>query len=217
MTREANPTRRSRKRSVLIGLAAGAVVLVGGAGVAVATGQFDREPDLSAVAGAPIVASAGGSDSTTNGTTSNGVTTGALPADAAALNAAIAAAVAAAGGVGAESVEVDRGGYDVDVQLADGSDQSAFVAADGTVRVSTERDAADSRPDPLLSADAVENVVDAVTGFAPAAAISSLSTSTDRGHAYEVDARQSDGVELELEIADDMTVTAEDIDLPDED
>lgn len=201
--------RRSRKRPVLIGLAAGAAVVVGGASVALATGRFDREPDLSAVASGPIVASA----PVANGAqTSNGT-----DASASALNAAIAAAVAAAGGVGAEAIDVDRDGYEVDVQLADGSDESVFVGSDGTTRVATDRDSADSRPDPLLSTDAVEEVVAAVEGFAPTAVVRDLSTTDDRGHTYEVDAVQPDGVELELEIADDFTVTAEDIDRPGDD
>lgn len=218
MTREANPTRRSRKRPVLVGLAAGAAVLVGGAGVALATGRFDPQPDLSAVSAGPVVAAAPAASGGTSGSTSGpGTTQGTLPADAAALTTAIDAAVEAAGGVGAESVEVGRAGYEVDVQLADGSDRSAFVAADGTVRVSAERDSGDSRPDPLLTTDVVEGVVRAVTAFAPTAVVGDLSTSNDRDHAYEVDAWQPDGVGLELEIAEDLTVTAEDVDRPDED
>jgi hypothetical protein len=193
-----NSLRRNRKRWWIAGGAIGAVALVGGAGAAWA----NRSGQEATLDRSPIVAS-----SQALATTSSG--------DAAAdLNAAITAAVEAAGGVGAESVEVDRSGHEVDVQLQDGSDVSAFVASDGTVQVSQERDEPDLSPDPLLATETVDQVVAAVLAHTPDATIRELSTTNDLGHAYDVDAVQPDGTELELELGDDFTVSVEDVDRP---
>jgi len=191
-----NSLRRNRKRWWIAGGAIGAVALVGGAGAAWA----NRSGQEATLDRSPIVASS-------QATVASGDT-------AADLNAAITAAVEASGGVGAESVEVDRSGHEVDVQLQDGSDVSAFVGSDGTVRVSQERDEPDLSPDPLLATETVDQVVTAVLAHTPDATIRELSTTNDLGHAYDVDAVQSDGTELELELGDDFTVSVEDVDRP---
>lgn len=124
--------------------------------------------------------------------------------------AAMDAAIAAAGGVGVESIDRDRGGFDVDVQLADGTDRSVFVPAQGDPIVEDD-DSEDGTPDPTLSADQVRSLFAAAATYSPTATVEDLSTDDD-GAPFELTLREADGTETELDADAAFALTVTDID-----
>lgn len=222
----AQPKRRVG-RPVLFGIGAGiALLLAGGAGLAAGmtlAGDDRDEPSTSSgETGGNAARGADRDDDDRRGNDrQDGSTSGAAAAhpaaDPAALREAVAAAVAATGGSGASSIDVEAGGYDVEVQLDGGTDADVFVSPDGTVSAPQNRDS-DRTPEALLDLDRIDRIVAAAADAASAAAgghagvVDSISTSDDPGVAFEVTVRYDRGGEVEVALADDLTVVATDLD-----
>ncbi|MFD5226223.1 hypothetical protein ACFWHT_11440 [Microbacterium sp. NPDC058342] len=227
---------QGRKRALLIGAAAVVALLaVGGGAYAIGANVADDDDDRpAAVAGSDSGRGtedgdrdgdsqddrAGSGADTPSDRDGDGAqnTPGGVPAsDDASLRAAAEKAIAEAGAQGATSIDVERGGYEVEVQLADGSEPDLFVGTDGTVTTDADRPDDDDRPDPLLDLGTLTGIekaaLDAVASAGGAdGTIDSLSTSDDRGVAYEVSIRLSDGRDADVELASDLTVVSVDLD-----
>lgn len=214
---EPAPKRRGRKALVITAIVAGAVLLVGGASTALAfaLGGFGT----TTIGQQPVI----GGPSTTPGTP--GATTdpsagpgpsAAGPVDASVFIAAMDAAVSAVNGVGVQSIDREHDGFEVEVQVSDGSDVTVYVGSDGSTQVHGDDDGPEDSPDPLLTADDVEAIVAAVTAYAPNATIEEITTSDD-GSPFEVTIRDADGRETEIDVAADYTLTVTEVDTPDDD
>lgn len=213
--------RERRRNGLLIGAAAAvALIAVGGSAYAIGasvgtenrsaatSSSHDSERDGGELSegsrDAPERATGGGSDSNLP------------PADAASLRAAAEQAIAETQATGAISIDVERGGYEIEVRLPDGSEPDVFVAVDGTVTTGTDRPDGD-RPDPLLELDDLDGIVEAALAASTQAGaaegtIDSISTTDDRGVAYDVSVRLADGRDADIHLAADLTVVATDID-----
>lgn len=146
-----------------------------------------------------------------------GTGTGLPASDAGALREAAEAAIAKADAKGATSIDVERGGYEVEVQLADGSQPDVFVATDGTVTVGSDRRDDDDRPDPLLDLGELAGIAKAAVAASAHAggadgAVEAISTTDDPGSAYEVSLRLPDGRDASVDLAPDLAAVATDID-----
>lgn len=203
------PTAPRRKRALLIGgIAAGALLLAGGTAAAVtAINGASTDTVLSSNAqsrGGPTAAA----DVRTQATQD-------APAATAFIDAKNAA-VAAVGGAGTDSIEWHNGGFEVDVRLGDGSEQTVHVAADGTTQVRSDIDSPDRTPDPLLTDADIEAILASVTAHSSTAAVTDISTSDD-GAPFEVDIRDADGTESELDLDAAYAITVVDVDRDDHD
>lgn len=144
--------------------------------------------------------------------------------DAGTLREVAEPAVSEAGGRGASSIEVEKDGHEVEVELDDGRSADVHVGADGTVRVDPEdedddADEADAsgQDEPVLDLAALQDAVDAGLSSAGEAGVAdgvveSVSASDDRGVAYEVSVQGQDGREVDVDLAEDFSVVATDID-----
>lgn len=217
--------RGNTKRSILIGAAiAAGILLIGGGGVAIGVATADRDaaavaaserpsndlPDAVAVPGESeretTDDSAGANGGDGSGAGSAGAT---VPADAAALVDAIDVAVAAASGKGATAIDVEHDGWEVDVQLSDGTDVEMHVALDGTATV---RDTDDDRDnDPLLDTARVPAIVDAALAAAGGGTIESISTDDDSVR-YDVSVDLGNGEDVEVELSESLEVISVDRD-----
>lgn len=126
-------------------------------------------------------------------------------------------AVAEAGGNGASSVDIEGSGHEVEVELDDGGSAEVHVAADGSMRVETEEADKSDRQDPVLDLDALDDVIDAALAASGEAGVrdgvvDSVSSSDDRGVTYEVSVQGQDGREVDVDLADDFSVVATDLD-----
>lgn len=218
---------RGRKRGLLIGAAAvAALVAVGGSAYAIGANIGDDDRDRSAaVAGdrsghdgddADDEAAGGHAQPDDSAAGRSGASQNLPPTDAAALREAAELAIADSDAQGASSIDVERGGYEIETQLADGSEPDVFVTVDGTVTTGTDRPDSD-RPDPILDLTKLEDISRAALAAAAEAggadgAIDSISSSDDRGVAYEVSVRLPDGRDADIELADDLGVVTSDID-----
>lgn len=152
---------------------------------------------------------------------------GASGSDAGTLREVAEQAVSEAGGRGASSIEVEKDGHEVEVELDDGRSADVHVGADGTVRVdpededddADEADEADEagQDEPVLDLAALQDAVDAGLSSAGEAGVAdgvveSVSASDDRGVAYEVSVQGQDGREVDVDLAEDFSVVAADID-----
>lgn len=221
---------RGRRRGLLIGAAAAvALIAVGGSAYAIgaAIGD-DHDDDRSPAASDTRSGADRGSDRNdrdreqsgdgrgdATGGDRNSAGSNPPPADVAALRAAADKAIAESDAKGVTSIDVRSGGYEVDVQLADGSEPGVFVAVDGTVTVGTDRP--DDRLDPILDLGALDGISKAAVAAAAEAGgadgtIDSISTTGESGVAYEVSIRLPDGRSADIDLASDLAVVSSDID-----
>lgn len=223
--------RRSRRtRNTLIGVGAGVALLAFGGGAfaignAVGDDDDDDRPRMHAPAapggdarggqpghGEPGDDHGGDRDDDRQGDDSAGAS---APADAAALRAAAEAAIAHVSAEGITSIEIERGGYDIDARLADGSERDLFVTPDGTVR-ERGNDADDDDDDPLIDLAQLGDILSAAQSAATDAeaaetAFHSLSTSSSEA-VYEVELRTGARGDAEVELDADLGVVRVDID-----
>jgi uncharacterized membrane protein YkoI len=232
---EPAPERKPRRglRLGLIGAGAGlAVLLIGGTGAAIALSlsddDDDRDPVLSSTTDrgsrAPGAQDgrAPGSEDTQDGPArddgtgiddvqdgATGTGGAATPSDADALVAAIDAAIAEADGEGATAIDITRSGYEVDVLLADGTETEVRVDESGAATVSGD---AETTPDPALDTARIADIVDAALAETGGGTVSEVSTDDDASHLYDVTVDLPDGGEVDLELADDLSVVEVDRD-----
>lgn len=216
------PATGRRRRNVMIGVAAAvALVAVGGSAYAIGTNIGDDDDDRTSV-------SQGGGSSATDDRddedraddrnedrAQEGGSTG-ITADAASMREAAEAAIAAANGTGASSIDVEHGGYEVEVLLADGSEVDVFVGADGTASVEPSADD-DRRADPALDLAKLGDIVDAALAASNAASgadgiVDSVSSNDDQGVDYEVSIRLTDGRDADIDLAADLALVFVDVD-----
>jgi uncharacterized membrane protein YkoI len=124
------------------------------------------------------------------------------------LQRAIDAARSETGGGTILDVEHDDGGYDVEVRLDDGAEVDVSLGADFTV-VSTETDnpddgASDEDDDDLpLEATERQRVADAALASTDGGTVTDVEHDLD---GYEVEILLDDGTEIDVALADDLTV-----------
>lgn len=220
----------ARRRNLLLGAAiTAAVLLIAGAGAAIALsidnandGRDDPAPVSGTVSpgtgddqpGADDAGDAadggGGGDLASPDPVPTAPNT-AVPADAASLVDAIDAAVAEVGGAGATSIEVERDGWDVDVVLDDRREIEVHVALDGTATVRETGDDDDRDSDPLLDTGRIPAIVDAALAAAGGGTIESISTDDGRVR-YDVSVELGDGRDVDVELAEDLTLISVDDD-----
>lgn len=210
-----------RRRNILLGVAGG-VLLLGIAGGAYAIGSNvgdrdfdddhgmimdDHDDDGMSQGGRPDGGQGGHDDhdDDSNGTGSSSGTATTTPSDAASLREAADAAVTAAGAEGVISIEVENGGYDVEVRLADGTEPDVFVTTDGTTQVRADDDTDDDDTEPLLDLAKLSDLIAAALQAASTATgtdgtIHSVSTSDDASHVYEVDVRMPGGDDVDVDL-----------------
>ncbi|WP_309065389.1 hypothetical protein [Microbacterium sp.] len=135
--------------------------------------------------------------------------------DAASLRDAAEKAITAADAEGAVAIDVERGGYDVEVRLADGTEPDVFVAGDGSTEVRDEDDT-EADADPVLDLAKLDAVVTAALDAAEAevdgtGVVHSVAASDDAGVAYEVTVRfgRSDA---EIDLDADLAAVRVDVD-----
>ncbi|WP_313356849.1 hypothetical protein [Microbacterium sp.] len=138
------------------------------------------------------------------------------PADAAALRSAAEAAIEHASAEGITSIEVERGGYNIDAHLADGTEVDLFVTPEGVVRERGDDDANDDRDDPVIDLARLGDILTAAQSAAgdagaAEAAFHALSTSGS-GAVYEVELRGGDRSEVEVDLDAELAVVRVDID-----
>lgn len=221
-----NPARgRSRKRRILVGAGAAAALLAfgGGAfaiGAAVADDDEDERPGIHMVGshdgahdGQPVQ---GRGDDDRDDRDGDGAA-GSAPVDEASLRSAAEAAIESASAEGITSIEVERGGYEIDARLADGTEVDLFVTAEGQVRERGDDDADDDdAADPLIDLGRLGDILAAAQSAADDAgadesAFHALSTSGS-GAVYEIELRGGDRSEVEVELDADLGVVRVDID-----
>lgn len=205
---ETTETPRTKRKGLVIGAGAiAALLLAGGIGVGIAEiGDDDDDNQVRTVAAenqADDDADAGGND-----------TAGSDPDS---FRDAAEQAVAEAGGTGASSVELEGDGHEVEVELDDGGSAEVHVAADGAMRVDTEDADRFDQQDPVLDLDTLEDVMDAALAASGDAGVSdgvvdSVSASDDRGVTYEVSVRGADGREVDVDLAEDLSVVTTELD-----
>lgn len=225
---------KGRKRALLIGAAVVGLLAVGGSAYAIGANVGDDDDDDRPVAvdSSDARQNDDGDDrddlddrdaSDADGRTddddqssqgSQGSSTGLPASDAASLRAAAQKAIDSAGAKGVTSIDVERTGYEIEVQLADGSERDLLVAVDGTI--TTDADSDDDRADPLLDLDELADIQKAALAAAPAggqnAMIDSISSSDDQGVAYEISIRLPDGRDADVELSSDLSVVTVDVD-----
>ncbi|WP_420098060.1 hypothetical protein [Corynebacterium sp.] len=204
-TTESTTTPRRKRKGLAVGAGAVAALLLAGG---VAYGVSENSDD-------------DGNDSVRTVAAENRAGNDGAPAtagtDAASFRDAAEQAIAEAGGTGASSVDVEGAGHEVEVELDDGGSAEVHVAADGTMRVETEGPDPSDQQDPVLDLDALDDAVDAAVAAAADAGVSdgtvdSVSASDDRGVTYEVSVQGQDGREVDVDLADDFSVVATDLD-----
>ncbi|MEJ6549726.1 hypothetical protein PQI66_09245 [Corynebacterium sp. USCH3] len=204
-TTESTTTPRRKRKGLAVGAGAVAALLLAGG---VAYGVSENSDD-------------DGNDSVRTVAAENRADNDGAPAtagtDAASFRDAAEQAIAEAGGTGASSVDVEGAGHEVEVELDDGGSAEVHVAADGAMRIETEGPDPSDQQDPVLDLDALDDAVDAAVAAAADAGVSdgtvdSVSASDDRGVTYEVSVQGQDGREVDVDLADDFSVVATDLD-----
>lgn len=205
------------KRNLLIGTAAAVALLaVGGSAYAIGSqaghGEHDRAGVVQGSDGEHAGSTSDHGDSNSDNSDGDHEKNGKLaPSDAASLRAAAEKAITAAGAKGATSIDVESTGYEIEVQLADGSESDVQVATDGTTTVKgSSHDTAKAHP--LLDLNTLDAIQKAALGATSSSGsvVESISTSTTTGTAYEVDIRQSSGQDSTIELATDLKVVTVD-------
>lgn len=207
-TTDSTTTPRKKRKGLAIGAGAiAALLLAGGVAYGVSENSANDGND--------------GTDSVRTVAADNQADADAAPAtagtDAASFRDAAEQAVAEAGGNGASSVDIEGNGHEVEVELDDGASAEVHVAADGAMRVETEEADGSDQQDPVLDLDALDDAVDAALAASGEAGVrdgvvDSMSASDDRGVTYEVSVQGQDGREVDVDLADDFSVVATDLD-----
>lgn len=133
---------------------------------------------------------------------------GSVPTEPGDLVAAIEAALEAAGGGDATSVELERDGWKVDVLLADGGEVEVRVPVSGDPVVRADDDG-DRSSDLPLDPARVEQISDAAIAAAGGGVVTSIETEESGDVRFEVEVVR-DGQEVDVELADDLSVLAAD-------
>lgn len=218
---------RSRNRRILIGAGAALALLAfgGGAfaiGAAVADDDDDR-PGIHAPGSRDADERGGqhgnGSDDDRRDDDAQPGDAGAVsvPVNAAALRTAAETAIEHASAEGITSIEVERGGYDIDARLADGTGVDLFVTAEGAVRERGRDDASDDDgDDPLIDLAQLGDILAAAQSAArdegaTETAFHALSTSSS-GAVYEVELLGGDRTDVEVELDAELGVVRVDVD-----
>lgn len=234
--RPAGPGVRSRRtRNILIGAGAAVALLAFGGGAfaignAVADDDDDR-PGAHApgapgdeVRGGQPGPSAHGDDWDDDGDRDDdgadrrgGRGAASAPVDAAALRTAAEAAIAHASAEGVTSIEIEHGGYDIDVRLDDGTESELFVTPEGAVRERGNDDVNDDdQEDPLIDLDQLGDILTAAQSAASDAGAAettfhALSTNSS-GAVYEVELRTGTRGDAEIDLDADLGTVRVDID-----
>ncbi len=220
---------RRRTRNVLIGAGAAVALLAFGGGAYAIGSAVGDDDDEHSAAHAPAADGArggqpafdddpdadDGDDSPDADGTGDAGAGASAPASAAALRSAAEAAIAHASAEGITSIEIERGGYDIDARSADGTEVELFVTPDGTVREHGDGDA-ETDDDPLIDLAKLGDILAAAQSAATDAGATettfhALSTSTS-GALYEVELRQGARDEVEVELDADLSTVRVDID-----
>ena len=207
-TTDSTTTPRKKRKGLAIGAGAiAALLLAGGVAYGVSENSGNDGND--------------GTDSVRTVAADNQADTDGAPAtagtDAASFRDAAEQTVAEAGGNGASSVDIEGNGHEVEVELDDGASAEVHVAADGAMRVETEEADGSDQQDPVLDLDALDDAVDAALAASGEAGVrdgvvDSMSASDNRGVTYEVSVQGQDGREVDVDLADDFSVVATDLD-----
>ncbi|UOW01536.1 PepSY domain-containing protein [Agrococcus sp. SCSIO52902] len=205
-------------KPILIGTGAAAVVLaVAGVGMSIADAVDDGDDPAP---GASTSESAGpgghgGDDDHDDGRggdrdddDASAALDGSVPTEPGDLVAAIEAALEAAGGGDATSVELERDGWKVDVLLADGGEVEVRVPVSGDPVVRADDDG-DRSSDLPLDPERVEQISDAAIAAAGGGVVTSIETEESGDVRFEVEVVR-DGQEVDVELADDLSVLAAD-------
>lgn len=217
-------TRTQKNAPWLIGAgAAAAVLLLGGGGIAIGAALADNDRDDASVSNTAHSASEDREDGEDLASPSNdaaddvaddrggdsGSASGSAPgaglakSDAASLTDAIDAAIAKASGDGVTSIEVERGGWSVDVALADGTEVEVYVAEGGSSTV-RENDAERSS-EPLIETSKLSSLIDASVAAAGGGSVESISTDNDLAR-YEVSVDLGNGQDVDVEFDEKLEV-----------
>lgn len=201
-------TPRRKRKGLTIGAGAVAALLLAG-GVAYGVSENSGDDGNDSNNSMRTVAAENRAD--TDGTPTTAGT------DAASFRDAAEQAVAEAGGNGVSSVDIEGNGHEVEVELDDGGSAEVHVAADGAMRVETEEADKSDQQDPVLDLDALDDAIDAALAASGEAGVrdgvvDSVSSSDDRGVTYEVSVQGQDGREVDVDLADDFSVVATDLD-----
>ncbi|MFT3660598.1 MAG: hypothetical protein QM809_04160 [Gordonia sp. (in: high G+C Gram-positive bacteria)] len=198
-----------RRRPILVGAAIGAaVLLIGGAGAAIALSvSSDEEPtSVSRSVDADDRTDADDRDDD-DAERRDAVPGRAVPSDSGALVKAVDAAVAAVpGATGATAITVDHDGWEVDVARSGAADATVVVALDGGTR--TRDDDGDRDGNPVLDTSRIGALVDAALAEAGRGTVASISTENGRNHHYEVTVDLGDGSETEVRLTRDLAVVS---------
>ncbi|MBK0418351.1 hypothetical protein JD276_04805 [Leucobacter sp. CSA1] len=230
-------SKRRLGRPAIIGIGVGAALLLAGGGLAIGMEiADDRDDSPAAAADRAARADDGdradrdadrGDDADDRGDLADdrdglGQDAGpgaSLPAsDGAALRDAAEAAIAAVDGAGATSIDVEAGGYEVEVLLSGGTETDVFVPADGGEAELIDRDDSDTTRDPALDLDGLDRIVAAALEEASRVSdgadgrVDSVSSSDDRGVASEVTVRLDADREVEVALDADLGVLSTDLD-----
>lgn len=201
--------RSTKRKGLIIGTGAlAALLLAGGVTCGVAENSEDGTGDND---GSPRTVAA------ENQADNEGPQNSRSMPDAASFRDAAEQAVAEAGGTGASSVDIEGNGHEVEVELDNGGSAEVHVAADGAMRIETEDADRFDQQDPVLDLDTLDDVIDAALAASGEAGVSdgvvdSVSASDDRGVTYEVSVQGQDGREVDVDLADDFSVVATDLD-----
>ncbi len=245
------PSKRRLGGPAIVGIAAAAAMLLGGGGIAVGAALADDDRDAVAMTATGAQTNrddsgdrdesgdrdgrddrsdddrdaddrdAAGADQGDGSGAGSGAGSDLPASDTTALREAADAALAEVDGSGVSSIDVERGGYEVEVQLAENREVDVFVPADGGAAERSGSDDADRTPDPVLDLERLDELVDAALAAASDTAdpagggegvIDSISASDDRGVAFEITVRFVAGGEVEVDLADDLSVVATDLD-----
>ena len=201
----AEPSFFRRKWVRITGAVLAALALLG-AGIAIGVGIGDRHEERAVFDSFEHDAESGGRGEGSNVQDSSG-TEPVAASDAAELVAAIDTAVAEVDGLGATSIEIERGGWEVDVLTADGKEIEVLVREDGTVAVGRSSTAGS---DPVLDTAQVPAIVDAAIAAAGDGTIREISTDDSATVSFEVAVRTSAGRTVDVELAKNLSVVSVD-------
>ena len=207
MTEHSTP--QKKRRPLVLGAGAvAALLLAGGVAYGISEATYDVNDEVRTVTASET------GDGNDRDDRAAGDTAGSDPAS---FRDAAEQAVAEAGGRGASSIDLQGRGHEVDVELDDGGSTEVHVSSDGAMRLETEGPDRFDREDPVLDLADLDSIFDAALAASGDAgvrdgAVDSVSASDDRGVAYEVSVRGADGREVDVDLADDLSVVATEVD-----
>ena len=207
MTEHSTP--QKKRRPLVLGAGAvAALLLAGGVAYGISEATDDDNDEVRTVTASET------GDGNDRDDRAAGDTAGSDPAS---FRDAAEQAVAEAGGRGASSIDLQGRGHEVDVELDDGGSTEVHVSSDGAMRLEPEGPDRFDREDPVLDLADLDSIFDAALAASGDAgvrdgAVDSVSASDDRGVAYEVSVRGADGREVDVDLADDLSVVATEVD-----